>query len=560
MEFGINATIPTYSGGLGILAGDTMRTAADLGLPAVGVTLLHHRGYFRQKLDANGNQYEASAEWSPEACLELLPLRVVIHVANRQIHVGAWRYHIAGQFGQTVPVIFLDTDIPENMSEDRHITDYLYGGNSQYRLYQEAVLGLGGLALLRAMGYHRIQAYHMNEGHSALLVLGLLEEQVWGRRLVEATHADREVVRQRCIFTTHTPVLAGHDNFPIGMVREILGEERSGFLATTRSFANGQFSMTDLALEFARYVNGVSMRHEETAHAIFPNQRIDSITNGVHALTWTSSPFCRLYDRYIPEWRRDNLYLRYAIKIPLAEVWQAHLEAKKSLLAEVKNRVGVDLDPEAMTIGFARRATLYKRTDLIFSDIERLKRIARQNGPIQIICGGKAHPADKDGQELIRRIFNAASALKGLVKMVYLEEYDMLLATYVCSGVDLWLNTPHKPYEASGTSGMKAALNGIPCFSVLDGWWVEGHLENVTGWSIGGGWQAEANSEQDALSLYDKLENTITPLFYQHQEEFVGVMRSAIAINGSYFNTQRMLTQYLQNAYMHNSNNNTLPE
>ncbi len=550
MEFGIDTAMPTCSGGLGILAGDTMRAAADLGISAVGVTLLHRKGYFRQHLDNWGNQSESDADWSPEKFLELLPHRVLVTIEGRQVQVQAWRYILRGESGHTVPVYFLDTTLPENTPWDQGLTDHLYGGDDHYRLCQQVVLGVGGITMLRALGHKSVRAYHMNEGHSALVVLALLEEQTWGRGLHTANGKEIDTVRQHCVFTTHTPLLAGHVHVSMDLVRQVLGEERTSFLMATRCCSNGFLNMTDLALNFSRYVNGVSMRHEETSRAMFSNHSIDSVTNGVHATTWTSAPFCRVYDRYIPEWRRDNLYLRWAIKIPLDEIWQAHTEAKKGLLAEVQRRTGVRLDPAAMTLGFARRATAYKRTDLLFADLDRLRKIARQAGPLQIVCGGKAHPRDEGGKALIRRIYEAAAALKDVISVVYLEEYDIEVAKYLCSGVDLWLNTPQKPLEASGTSGMKAALNGVPSFSILDGWWIEGHVEGATGWSIGEGWQSEANPASEVSSLYDKLENIITPMFYQRPNDFAGIMRSAIALNGSYFNAQRMLTQYMQNAYL----------
>jgi len=550
MEFGVDPSMPTYSGGLGILAGDTMRAAADLGLPMVGVTLLCRKGYFRQHLDSNGNQSESGADWSPNGVLQLLPPRVLVTIAGRQVQVQAWRYEVHGESAHTVPVYFLDTALPENTPWDQSLTDHLYGGDDHYRLCQQVVLGLGGVAMLRVLGHHRVQAYHMNEGHSALVVLALLEEQTWGRGLHAANSADKEAVRQRCVFTTHTPVLAGRDTFPLGLVREVLGEERTSFLMTTQCCSNGVVSMPNLALDFSRYINGVSMRHETTSRTIFTNHRIGSVTNGVHASTWTSPPFRRLYDHYIPEWRRDNLYLRYAISIPLEEIWQAHTEAKQELLAEVGKQTGVCLDPAVVTLGFARRATAYKRTDLLFSDLGQLKNIAQQVGPLQIICGGKAHPRDEGGKALIQRIFEAANALRDIMAVVYLEEYDIAWAKFLCSGVDLWLNTPQKPLEASGTSGMKAALNGVPSLSILDGWWIEGHVEGVTGWSIGDGWQSEVNPPREIASMYNKLEHVILPMFYQKPDAFVSIMRSAIALNGSYFNAQRMIAQYVRNAYL----------
>jgi len=553
MEFFVDPSIPTYAGGLGILAGDTIRTAADLGLPAVGVTLLHRKGYFHQHLDSEGKQSESDVYWLPEKLLEKLPIRVQVTIAGCHIQVQAWRYLVRSESGHSVPVYFLDTSIPENTASDQSLTDYLYGGDARYRLGQEFILGFAGVAMLRALGYLKVQAYHMNEGHSALVTLALLEEQTWGRGLHTVEPADREAISQHCVFTTHTPLAEGHDEFPIDLVREVLGNERTNFLIEAQCCGNGALNMTNLALNFSRYVNGVSMRHEEVTRDIFSNHQIDAITNGVHAVTWTSPAFRQLYDRFLPQWRRDNFYLRYAIGMPLDEIWKAHTEAKQELLAEVERRTNMHLDPEIMTIGFARRAAEYKRHDFLFHDLERLELMAQRGWQLQIIFGGKAHPRDEASKVLIRKVFEAAKTLENCIPLVYLEEYDVALAKFVCSGVDLWLNTPLKPREASGTSGMKAALNGVPTFSILDGWWIEGHVEGVTGWSIGDGWQSETNIEKEVTSLYDKLEQVIVPMYYKQPKQFVDIMRSVISINGSYFNTQRMVTQYLHNAYLPNT-------
>src|SRR3972149_1983425 len=369
MELFLDPEIPTYAGGLGILAGDTLRTAADLGLSAVGVTLLHRKGYFQQHLDASGNQWETDAQWSPEKHLELMPLRVQIIIGGRPVQVQAWRYLVRSEFGHSVPGYLLDTALPENSPWDQHLTDTLYGGDAHYRLSQEAILGLAGVAMLRALGYHTVQAYHMNEGHSSLLTLALMEEYTWGRGLHALEPAEKESVCQHCVFTTHTPLSTGHDEFPIDLVRAVLGEERTNFLIES-CCANGVLNMTNLALNFSRYVNGVSMRHGEVTRNIFSNHQINAITNGVHAMTWTSPAFARLFDRFIPQWRRDNLYLKYAIRIPLEEIRKSHSEAKQELFAKIEQLTGIHLDPEGMTIGFARRAAEYKRHDLLFHDIE----------------------------------------------------------------------------------------------------------------------------------------------------------------------------------------------
>ena len=548
MEICLEQAIPTYSGGLGVLAGDTLRSAADLGVPLVAVTLLHRRGYFEQHLDATGQQSESPVQWSPEDVLERVEGRASVSIEGRTVQVAAWKYSVKGVRQHEVPVFLLDTNLPENSEWDRTLTDTLYGGNEHYRLCQEIVLGMGGAGLLQALGYDAGVIYHLNEGHSALLTLQLLEKELDGRQHFELEDADVEVVRQRCVFTTHTPVPAGHDKFPLDMVRGVLGDERVALLEGCGGVNEGMLNMTHLALHLTRFVNGVAMRHRDVSRSMFPDYPINSITNGVHATTWAGPAFAELFDRRMPEWRRDNLYLRYAVSVPLQEIRDAHALSKMALLDEVGRRTGVVLDPAVMTIGFARRATPYKRADLIFSDVERLAAIARNVGKIQIVFGGKAHPHDGGGKELIRRIFAADERLRGLVEVVYLENYEMALAHQMVAGVDLWLNNPMKPLEASGTSGMKAAMNGVPSFSVLDGWWVEGLVEGVTGWSIGGP-DAEGDPGRDALDLYIKLERVILPLFYGLPFAYAEVMRSAIALNGSFFNTQRMVRQYVHNAY-----------
>jgi starch phosphorylase len=311
-------------------------------------------------------------------------------------------------------------------------------------------------------------------------------------------------------------------------------------------------NMTYLALNLSHYVNGVAKRHGEISRLMFGGYHIDAITNGVHAATWTSQPFSGLFDRYIPGWKQDNFSLRYALSIPGNEIWRAHMEAKNSLIGLVNRETNVSLDTNILTLGFARRATTYKRGALLFSDLNRLKEIASKFGPFQIVYSGKAHPQDRAGKEEIKRIFEASQSLRDAIKVVYLENYDLELGKILTSGVDVWLNTPQPPLEASGTSGMKAALNGVPSLSVLDGWWIEGCIEGVTGWSISpakGGAETFEDHSKDALSLYDKLEKVVLPLFYCDRNAFIEVMRHAIALNGSFFNTHRMLQQYVLKAY-----------
>lgn len=552
MEIGLDAAMPTYSGGLGVLAGDTVRSAADLRVPMVAVTLLYRKGYFYQRLDPAGWQREEPALWVVEDFLTELPERVVVTIEGREVKVRAWTRNVVGQDGDfRVPVILLDTDLPENDEGDRSLTYYLYGGDSRYRFCQEVILGIGGVRMLRAQGYTAIERYHLNEGHAACLSLELLDERLRGRANHEADDADIEAVRRRCVFTTHTPVPAGHDKFPLDLVRGVLGDTPA--LKNPRVYeSDGQLNMTYLALNLSCFANGVAKRHGEVAAKMFPQFAFDAITNGVHAPTWTCLPFQSLFDRHMPGWRADSLSLRSAESLPSDEVWTAHQEAKDILIHSVNREDNAGMDSETFTIGFARRAASYKRAGLLFSDMDWLRRIADEVGGLQIVFAGKAHPHDAHGKELIQSVFRARQSLNPAVRISYLENYDMELGRLVTSGVDLWLNTPQAPLEASGTSGMKAALNGVPSLSVIDGWWVEGCVEGVTGWSIGDDLGAEGVSHddaRDAAAMYRKLEHAILPLFHHDLPGFIDVMRNCIAINGSYFNTQRMMYEYVLKAY-----------
>ncbi len=553
MDLALESDIPTYSGGLGVLAGDTLRAAADLGTPLVGVSLLYRKGYFRQHLDEHGNQTEVDDVWVPEDRLKEAARRVTVSIEGRAVLVRAWEYSIVGASGHIVPVYLLDTNLPENAPEDRGWTDHLYGGDQRYRLVQELILGVGGVLMLRALGHSNISTFHMNEGHSALLVLALFQEQVGRPHLTAGIEVDEDAVRQSCIFTTHTPVPAGHDQFSWDLVSQVLGEEHAAFLQAGGATGD-TLNMTRLALYFARYVNAVALRHAEVSREMFPDYEIHAITNGVHVKTWLAPAFEQLFDRHLSDWRLDSSNLRHAVAIPLREIDAAHIEAKRGLLNQVANRTGQTLNPGTFTIGFARRAATYKRADLIFSDLERLRRLTDHVGPIQFIYAGKAHPRDDGGKDVIRRVFEANRELADAIPIVYLENHNMQLGGCICAGVDLWLNTPEQPLEASGTSGMKAALNGVPSLSVLDGWWIEGHIEGVTGWSVGGTvggspWDEYEGADQESDSLYAKLESTIVPMFYGSRSRYNEVMRSAIAINGSFFNTERMVRQYAASAY-----------
>ncbi|MDH5667489.1 MAG: alpha-glucan family phosphorylase [Nitrospira sp.] len=553
MEIGLDPSMPTYAGGLGVLAGDTIRSAADLDIPMVAVTLLHRRGYFYQRLDERGVQHEEPVAWPINDFCNRVNQHVTVEIENRTVYVGAWQFRVRGESGGEVLVYLLDTDLPENQPWDRTLTDRLYGGDDYYRLCQEVVLGIGGYRMLRALGYGHLRRFHMNEGHAALLVLALLEEKLASRTQEQTVPPDLiDAVREQCVFTTHTPVPAGHDQFPPDLGHRVLGDRRCSWLKAC-DHEHG-LNMTQLALRGSRFVNGVAMKHGEVSNSLFPGYPIHSITNGVHAVTWAALPFQSLYDKHLPDWRRDHLSLRYAIKIPAQEIWDAHVTARRALVDYVNRETNAGFDRDVLTIGCARRAAAYKRGTLIFHDIERLATIAEQGGPIQIVFAGKAHPRDQDGKDVIRRIHEFRDHLRGKMAVAYLPNYDMTIAKLVCAGADVWLNTPLPPREASGTSGMKAAVNGVPSFSVLDGWWIEGHVEDVTGWSIGDRVDAcmEPNGGMDAChaaELYYKLEEKILPCFYRDRARFIEIMRHAIALNGGFFNTQRMVSQYLHNAY-----------
>ncbi len=545
MEAALEPGMPTYSGGLGILAGDTIRSAADLGVPMVAVTLLHRKGYFFQRLSPTGTQTEEEVHWSFDDFATLLPAHVSLTLEGKEVKLQAWEHEVPGLDGSPVPVFLLDADVEGNSPEHRRLTDYLYGGDDRYRLCQEAILGIGGVRLLRALGFDAIERFHMNEGHSSLLAIELLNERRRANPNEDLRSGVKEV-RKQCVFTTHTPVPAGHDKFSQECVRAVLSDE-TNHGAMEAFQCKEELNMTALALTASHYVNGVARKHGEVSRQMFPSYSIDWITNGVHPATWVCPALARLFDRYVPGWREDAYSLRSALSIPREELWQAHREAKWRLLEWVNHECNSGMDLDYLTIGFARRATAYKRPDLLLSNIERLEHLCSKERPLQLIFGGKAHPKDEEGKRIIERIF--ASKGRGPVKVCYLQNYDMKLAQYMVAGVDVWLNTPMPPLEASGTSGMKAALNGVPSLSVLDGWWIEGCVENVTGWGIGGLGDTPEQVQQHGERLYEKLEQVVFPTFYDRQDDFIQIMANSIALNGAFFNTQRMLQQYVAKAY-----------
>ena len=554
MEIGLESHIPTYSGGLGVLAGDTLKSSSDLGLPMVAVSLLYRKGYFRQEIDFEGWQKEHAVDWKPEDYMELLPFKISVTLEGRQVWIQAWKYAQIGSDGHELPIYFLDTDLEENHEWDRGITYHLYGGDETYRFRQEAVLGLGGARMLREMGIN-VRKYHMNEGHAALLTLDLMLrykrplDEVWDEKLVWNTAP----VKDLCIFTTHTPVEAGHDKFSYEIVSKMLGDF---FPLNVLQELGGEneLNMSTLGLNLSGYHNGVAKKHGEVSRNMFPGYNIRSVTNGIHSATWTNEKWSSLYDQHIPGWRDEpELFVRVD-NIPNDKIWEMHQLSKAELMEEVRNRTGIDLSPDVLTIGFARRATPYKRADLLFRDMQRLAEIG--GGKLQIIYAGKAHPKDGGGKELIHNIFDSAKGLGGQIPVVYLQNYEMALALKLVAGVDVWLNTPLRPREASGTSGMKATHNGVPNFSVLDGWWIEGWVEGVTGWSIGPDAVetnlVENDESADIEDLYQKLEHKLLPLYYADDDHrgWIEVMKGAIGKNACYFNTHRMMRQYVTEAYI----------
>ncbi|HEC28529.1 MAG TPA: alpha-glucan family phosphorylase [Gammaproteobacteria bacterium] len=549
MEIALRNEIPTYAGGLGILAGDTIRSAADLELPMVTVSLASREGYFRQVIDSEGQQHEQSERWDPGRWCTPLDARVSVPIEGHRVWVGGWFYVLEGHMGGRQPVILLDTDLNENGATDRKITHFLYGDDLTYRFKQEIVLGIGGARMLRALGF-TVRHYHMNEGHSALLTLQLLRRYGYAAADLRPGESRYDIprVRELCNFTTHTPVEAGHDRFSYDMVERILGEFVDPLILRQLA-GSDNLNMTRLALNLSEFVNGVAKRHAETSRQMFPGYRVRAVTNGVHPFTWATSSFRDLYDAHLAGWCHEpELLIRAECCISDEAIWTAHVAAKEALRLKVSEYCDPGLDPDVLTLGFARRMTAYKRPDLLFTDVARLKAIAKQQ-PFQVVLAGKAHPQDETGKQLIKLLHTHMRELADVIRIVYLPNYDMALAAIMVAGVDVWLNTPQRPLEASGTSGMKAAFNGVPNLSVLDGWWVEGCIEGITGWAIGDGTDGSMQTEAD--SLYHKLEQVVLPLYYQDRAGWIAVMKGAIAKNASFFNSHRMMRRYVSDAYVH---------
>jgi starch phosphorylase len=548
MELAVRPEMHTYAGGLGILAGDTARSCADLEIPVVFVTLLSRAGYFRQEIDAEGRQTEQPDWWDPARWCAALTVIAAVEIEEKPVWVRPWLYVHTCPHGRRTPILLLDTDLDQNADSDRSLTHYLYGGDETYRLKQEIILGIGGMRILRALGFE-LHTYHMNEGHAALLTLDLLNRwRVPPEDLIAGEPPyDIAEVRSRCVFTTHTPVEAGHDRFSYELFERLLPDVVD--LDTLKRLAgDALLNMTRLALNLSDYVNGVAQRHAETTQHMFPGYRIHAVTNGVHVGIWTHPAFARLYDANFPQWQHEPEILVRALQLADDDVWECHRTAKQDLVERVHAITGETLDPRAMTIGFARRMTGYKRPLLIFEDLDRLADLGLRH-PVQLVMAGKAHTRDNDGKKAIRQIHEIARGLRGKLTCVFLPNYDMELAKILVAGCDVWLNTPMPPMEASGTSGMKAALNGGLNLSVLDGWWIEACVEGVTGWSIGRDGMGSSD-RPDASALYDKLENTVLPRYYGEPGQWRAMMKQAIAYIGYYFNSARMMRRYATEAYL----------
>jgi glycogen phosphorylase len=594
-EFGLHNSLPIYSGGLGILSGDHAKEASDLAIPLVGVGFMYPQGYFRQRIPSHGWQeaiYQQldmnDAPIRPAADAGGNDVKISVRLGDRDVYARIWHVNVG-----RVDLYLMDTDVDENDPWNRELSARLYSGDSEVRIRQEIMLGIGGVRTLRAMNVAPA-IWHMNEGHSAFLVLELIRERVAaGLSFAEA----REQVREQTVFTTHTPVPAGHDAFAFHLIEQYFGDywpqlgiSRDEFLSLGRHHEvwGPAFNMTVLALRSAGRVNGVSQLHGEVSRemwqSVWPDRPVEevpimAITNGVHIPTWLPTEARLLYNKYLgANWVEEQddpaLWERLA-EIPDAELWDIHLQLKHKLIAFLRERVrnrwirggddptgvltsGTLLDPGTLTIGFARRFATYKRANLIFTDIERLRAILlHSHRPVQLIFAGKAHPADDPGKMLIQQIYTHAKHHELGGRVAFVEDYDMHMARYLVQGVDVWLNNPRRPREASGTSGMKAAINGVPNLSVLDGWWVEGY-NGGNGWAIGDDTVRDNEDEQDradANSLYEQLEREIVPLFYDRDRDsiprgWVQVMREAIRSSAPYFGTRRMLKEYATRLYV----------
>ena len=596
-EYGLDQTLAIYSGGLGILSGDHLKSASDLGIPLVAVGLLYKNGYFHQKIDKYGMQQAEYKDLNlydlpitPVKDVDGNDLILYIKFPKRRIYLKVWEINVG-----RVKLYLMDSDIDINNAEDRDTTARLYGGDQEMRIRQEIILGMGGVNLLRRLGL-RPTVYHMNEGHSAFLNLELIKNTIKEQQV--SFNVARDIASSKTVFTTHTPVPAGNDIFPIGLVEKYfkdfwprLGLTREEFLKLGMKPGEGLeqgFNMGIFALKIAGKKNGVSKLHGEVSRELFadvwphisPSESpITYVTNGIHTCSWLAPKMKDLYNKYLMPYWQDNIHEDYVWEkvktIPDEKLWKVHMDRKVKLLALVKenvtrrlrregvsydeiNEITSKLNPEALTIGFARRFATYKRATLIFKDIERITQILNdENRPVQLIFAGKAHPADREGAELIKYIHEISMKPQFKGKIFLLENYNIEISRYLVSGVDVWLNTPRRPMEASGTSGQKASVNGVINFSVLDGWWAEGYNQK-NGWSIGTNKEYPSYEEQDRAdseSIYYTLENKIIPIYYDKDRNGISktwleLMKNSIMSTGGKYSTSRMLVDYTNKLYI----------
>ena len=533
-EIGLWSDLSTYSGGLGVLAGDHVKSAADAEIPLVGVTLLYREGYSRQHLDSDGIQSETYPVLDPSEFLELTDITIQLPLDNQTMYARVWCANVVGQTGHKVPVYFLDTTHELNSQYHQEIGQRLYGGNDDTRIRQEYLLGVGGVQLFDHLQIE-LNGIHLNEGHCTFAMLELLSRG-WSR----------EQLTEKSLFTTHTPVPAGHDRFEWSLVKEIMGDklpDDAQELVRNAGDSEGgnRCSMSHLAVALSTSVNAVSILNAEVAQTMFSEKKIIPITNGVHHPTWTSSTMTKLFDEHLPEWKANPNQLKEAQKIPIEALKQARNENRKHLRDLVRNETGVEFEEHRLTIGFARRFATYKRANLVFHDLEKLREIGA--GRIQFVFSGKAHPKDEGGKQLIRDIFASAKTVEEEIPVAFLENYSMATGLAMTSGVDIWLNNPIRPLEASGTSGMKAAMNGVPNCSILDGWWPEACKHGINGWAIGNA-EDDRNDPRDAENIYSTLQNDVLPSWERKDETWANIMRESIASSAG-FTGRRMIEDYL---------------
>ena len=533
-EIGLWSELHTYSGGLGVLAGDHVKSAADAGIPLVGVTLLYHQGYARQHIDDAGIQTETFPEVDMNRLLSKTDIVLELELDGKPLFAYVWMAEVLGQSGHMVPVYFMDTRHPENATEHQDLSSRLYGGDDGVRIRQEYVLGVGGVQLFDHLEVE-LSGLHLNEGHCTFAMLELLKRG-WSR----------EQLAQRSLFTTHTPVPAGHDRFDWSLVEDVIGDllptDAKELVRTAGDPEHGaRCSMSHLAVSLSTSVNAVSKLNADVAMTMF-DQNIQPITNGVHHITWTSPVMASLFDKHLADWRIQPESISNADTLPTKDLREARSNARNQLHDYVQSTTGVELFSDRLTIGFARRFATYKRANLVFKDLERLRAIGA--GKIQFVFSGKAHPRDQGGKQLIRDIFESAHQIADEIPVAFIENYDMHTGLMMTSGVDIWLNNPIRPMEASGTSGMKAAMNGVPNCSILDGWWPEACLHGVNGWAIGNA-EDDRNDDRDAENIYNVLQHDVIPLWEQEGDGWAEMMKASIAASAG-FTGQRMIQDYLE--------------